>query len=164
MGDTMFFFFFGIALGSLIEWGSHKYLLHSFRSKLFSYSHFSIHHRNCRQNDNYDSDYENFPPTTRDSGLTEIVLLVSAVAVTSPLALISPWMWVGLIFHAHAYYYVHRKSHLDVDWGKKWLPWHYDHHMGENQNANWGVTLPLWDYILGTRVKMDLERITHSDG
>ena len=147
------FFFIGIVLGWLVEWSAHKYLLHNFRRKFFSYSHFSIHHRNCRQNDNYDSDYESFPPATLDEGLTEIVLLGSAVAVTSPLVLISFWLWAGLVFHAHVYYYVHRKSHLDVEWGKKWVPWHYDHHMGKEQNMNWGVTNPFFDYIFGTRKK-----------
>jgi len=58
---------------------------------------------------------------------------------------------------------MHRKSHLDVEWGKKWMPWHWDHHMGRDQNANWGVTLPLWDYALGTRVKMNLGGTTPDD-
>jgi sterol desaturase/sphingolipid hydroxylase (fatty acid hydroxylase superfamily) len=159
----MFFFFSGIVLGSLIEWGAHKYLLHNFSQKIFSYSHFSIHHRNCRHNNNYDKDYESFPPTTLDSGMTEIILLISALIVTSPLALVDIWMWFGLVFHAHVYYCMHRKSHLDVEWGKKWMPWHWDHHMGRDQNANWGVTLPLWDYALGTRVKMNLGGTTPDD-
>ena len=159
----MFFFLFGITLGSLIEWGSHKYLLHNFSRKIFSYSHFSIHHRNCRQNNNYDKDYESFPPTTLDSGLTEIVLLISALIVTSPLLLIDSWLWLGLVFHAFVYYYMHRKSHIDVEWGKKWMPWHWTHHMGRDQNTNWGVTLPIWDFILRTRVKMKPTKTTPDD-
>ena len=31
------------------------------------------------------------------------------------------------------------------------LPWHYDHHMGPNQEANWCVTRPWFDYVMGTR-------------
>ena len=53
------------------------------------------------------------------------------------------------------YYFAHRKSHLDVQWGKKWMPWHFDHHMGKNQDLNWCVVFPLWDHILGTRKKDD---------
>ena len=34
----------------------------------------------------------------------------------------------------------------------KKIPWHYDHHMNSNQDANWCVTKPWFDYILGTRV------------
>ena len=33
------------------------------------------------------------------------------------------------------------------------LPWHYDHHMGKNQNANWGVTTDWVDRLAGTRIK-----------
>lgn len=150
----MIYFFLGILVGMLVEWAAHKYLLHNFSKRLFSYSHFSTHHKNCRQYDNYDPDYESFPPETMASGRTEIILLVSAVTVTLPLAIISFWLWFGLVFHAHIYYYVHRKTHLDVEWGKKWFPWHYDHHMGQNQNANWGVTNPVFDWILGTRVDL----------
>ena len=35
--------------------------------------------------------------------------------------------------------------------GKQHLPWHYDHHMGRDQNANWCVTHPLFDNVMGTR-------------
>lgn len=147
----MFFFFLGIVLGSLIEWCAHKYLLHNFRNRIFSHSHFSIHHRNCRKHDNYDKDYESFPPTTFDGGLMEIALLVSGVILVLPIALLSFAVWCGLAFHAVVYYYVHRRCHLDVEWGKKYFPWHYQHHMGKNQNCNWGVTNPIFDYVFGTR-------------
>jgi sterol desaturase/sphingolipid hydroxylase (fatty acid hydroxylase superfamily) len=52
---------------------------------------------------------------------------------------------------AYGYYLVHKKSHLDPEWARKHLPWHYDHHMGPNQDANWCVTLPLFDHLMGTR-------------
>ena len=32
------------------------------------------------------------------------------------------------------------------------LPWHVDHHLGRNQDTNWCVTKPWFDYIMGTRV------------
>ena len=155
MGVAMFFFFLGIVLGSLIEWAAHKYLLHNFSHRIFSHSHFSVHHRNCRKNNNYDQDYENFPPKTLDEGLMEISLLLSGIALTSPLAFISFYLWLGLLFHACLYYFLHRKSHMDVDWGKKWMPWHYEHHMGKKQNSNWGVTNPVFDYVFGTRSKSE---------
>ncbi|ERS10046.1 MULTISPECIES: hypothetical protein [Marinobacter] len=37
--------------------------------------------------------------------------------------------------------------------GKKAIPWHYNHHMNTNQDANWCVTRPWFDYIMGTRIK-----------
>ena len=147
----MFLFCLGIVLGSLIEWTAHKYLLHNFQKRIFSHSHFSVHHRNCRKNDFYDPDYENFPPKTFDSGIMEIALLIAGVVLVSPVALLSFTLWLGLVTHAFLYYFLHRKCHLDVEWGKKYLPWHYRHHMGKNQNANWGVTTPIFDYIFRTR-------------
>ena len=42
---------------------------------------------------------------------------------------------------------------MDVEWAKKNIPWHYEHHMGNNQDANWGVTNSFWDLLIGTRVK-----------
>ena len=41
--------------------------------------------------------------------------------------------------------------------GKKAIPWHYDHHMNTNQDANWCVTRPWFDYIMGTRIKANPE-------
>ena len=50
------------------------------------------------------------------------------------------------------YFYVHRRSHLEPEWGRKRIPWHFDHHMNSNQDANWCVTRPCFDYIMGTRL------------
>jgi sterol desaturase/sphingolipid hydroxylase (fatty acid hydroxylase superfamily) len=36
------------------------------------------------------------------------------------------------------------------EFAKKYVKWHWDHHQ-INQNANFGITLPLFDYILKTR-------------
>ena len=68
-----------------------------------------------------------------------------------PLARRAPWFTAGVWCSQAAYYLVHKQSHRDAAWAKRWVPWHYDHHMGPNQHANWGVTWPLWDHILGTR-------------
>ena len=58
---------------------------------------------------------------------------------------------MGAWTSAVLYYTVHRKAHVDPAWGRRWLPWHVDHHMAPNQEANWCVTFPLFDWILGTR-------------
>ena len=47
---------------------------------------------------------------------------------------------------------MHRRAHTDVEWCKKNIPWHYDHHMGKNQDANYGVTVEWPDKLFGTRV------------
>ena len=52
-------------------------------------------------------------------------------------------------FHYHR---VHKRAHLDPEWAKVHVPWHYDHHMGKNQHANWGVRSDVIDRVMGTRI------------
>jgi sterol desaturase/sphingolipid hydroxylase (fatty acid hydroxylase superfamily) len=52
----------------------------------------------------------------------------------------------------YRYRRVHRRAHIDPEWGRTHLPWHYDHHMGPNQHKNWGVTFEWFDRLRGTRV------------
>ena len=42
-----------------------------------------------------------------------------------------------------------------TNFARKAIPWHYDHHMGKNQNMNWCVVHPLADLIMGTRRKYE---------
>jgi sterol desaturase/sphingolipid hydroxylase (fatty acid hydroxylase superfamily) len=49
-------------------------------------------------------------------------------------------------YSAGNYYYIHRRAHLEPEWAKRKIPWHYDHHMNSNQDANWCVTKPWFDY------------------
>jgi sterol desaturase/sphingolipid hydroxylase (fatty acid hydroxylase superfamily) len=62
---------------------------------------------------------------------------------------------LAVLFSAFNYLYRHRKAHIDVEWGKKHMPHHYDHHMGANQDANWCVSYPWFDWILRTRLKAE---------
>ena len=141
---------FAFIIGSFIEWFAHRYILHNFKYPIFSKYHFGRHHRRARQNRHIDSDYQNFPPKSWSSGFHEIAGICTILIVVLPTVFISPWLWYFLCVHGFCYYYLHRKSHLNSEWAKKWLPWHWRHHMGKDQNANWGVTTPLFDYVFGT--------------
>ncbi len=66
-------------------------------------------------------------------------------------------MTLSVLYSAGNYYYIHRRAHLEPDWAMRKIPWHYDHHMNSNQDANWCVTKPWFDYILGTRVISSLD-------
>ncbi len=68
----------------------------------------------------------------------ELFSAVTATSVSEDLAVIG----VSLGF---AY------SHLDPMWCRENLPWHYDHHMGPNQDMNYGVTTDWVDRLMGTR-------------
>ncbi len=38
-----------------------------------------------------------------------------------------------------------------MTYAREYAPWHYDHHMAPDQHKNWGVRLPIFDWIFGTR-------------
>jgi sterol desaturase/sphingolipid hydroxylase (fatty acid hydroxylase superfamily) len=143
----------GVIIANLFEWIIHRYVLHGLGKRKDSNwaSHWSVHHRRSRQNDHFDKDYLAVTEGGMNEGAREILGLIGLSLIQVPTFLLFPWYAGTTIFMAYAYFLVHRKSHLNPEWAKKWVPWHYDHHMGKNQDANWGVTLPIWDYILGTR-------------
>ena len=139
---------------NLFEWVWHRYVFHGLgkkRKSLFS-SHWGKHHKLVRKSGGYDLSYKNRLFTSKDP-TTEAVQLFLAASIHLPLAVWAPYFVAALYVHALAYFLIHRKSHLDPSWAQRWVPWHYDHHMGKDQNTNWCVTYPLWDYILGTRKK-----------
>ena len=146
---------FGLAFvySNLLEWVIHKYVFHGLGKKKKSpfSSHWHHHHRMVRKNDYVDSSYLGFPP--HPSVTQEVGSLTLLSLIHLPLLFVSYFFYCSLLFFTCRYFYIHRRSHINPEWGKKNYPWHYDHHMGKNQNANWGVTSPFWDWILKTRIK-----------
>ena len=138
---------------NFVEWAWHKYVFHGLGKKKKSKfsSHWRKHHKDVRKSGGFDLSYSH--PIGSSEGPTHEVLELTAGALLHfPLFFYFPAFASTLVVHAMAYFLIHRKSHLDIEWAKRWVPWHYDHHMGKNQDANWCVTLPVWDYILGTRL------------
>ena len=85
-------------------------------------------------------------------GDPEIKGLIVLALLHAPVAVLWPYAYAILVWSAISYFFVHRRAHQDFRWARQNLPWHYDHHMGKNQNVNWGVRLPWVDWIMGTRV------------
>ncbi|MGC6510273.1 MAG: sterol desaturase family protein [Myxococcota bacterium] len=148
---------FGICLGVLyaqvMEWVIHRYVLHGIgrkRGHPLSF-HFHQHHRSARLNHFRDDVYHQHPFQWNSSG-KELLALLGLGLLHLPLVFVVPGFTVGGLFGLLRYYMLHRKSHLDPDWCKTHLPWHYDHHMAPNQHANWGVTTDWVDRLMGTRV------------
>ncbi len=146
----------GIPLGLLAanatEWWVHTHWLHGRgkRKDSFWAFHWHVHHRAVRRSEHLDPDYT-APWWTSAPRAKEVASLVGAGLAVAPLFPVAPF-FVGTVWYSAANYYrVHKKSHLDAAWAKRHLPWHYDHHMGPNQNANWCVTRPWMDHLMGTR-------------
>ncbi len=142
----------GLAYANVGEWLIHKHVLHGRGKKRESFwsFHFHDHHRTARKHDFYDADYEKL--TASDSPQTrELLGLVGLAALHVPLLPVAPFFTATVWFSAAHYYHAHRKSHLDPEWAREHLTWHYDHHMGPDQDANWCVTHPWADQVFGTR-------------
>ncbi|TCM70988.1 hypothetical protein EC844_101264 [Acinetobacter calcoaceticus] len=149
----------GLVLANGFEWVAHKYLLHgTHRTGKPRYSpvptsmksHWE-HHREVRKHNFEDDSYVQGISHWRTKN--EIGSLAVVAGITGLMFYpLSKGMTVAAVYSACNYYYVHRRSHLEPEWAKKTIPWHYDHHMNTNQDANWCVTKPWFDYLLGTRV------------
>jgi hypothetical protein len=141
------------------EWFIHKYVLHGLgkNRKSFWAFHWHDHHNKARRHDMLDDQYTrsllNWEPQTKE------LVALGALAVTHlPLLPIAPFFTSTLLYCAARYYVMHRRAHLDPDWAKEHLPWHWDHHMGRDQNQNWCVTNPWFDHVMGTRKEYLRER------
>ena len=144
----------GCVYANLVEWVVHKYVLHYLgqrRKNWIAGAHWRGHHRTVVKTRGADPDY--LKPLWGSERGAEIVGLAILALLHSPLLFVFPVFYGTLIMWLVLYYFVHRHFHLYPDWGMKYMPWHYDHHLGIDQNQNWGVVIPLCDYILGTRVK-----------
>ena len=152
MIQSVIIFFCALIYANFIEWVLHKYVLHGLgkdKQSFWSF-HWNEHHKTCRKFKNADDSYRAVG-LGWNSKTKEILSLGLLGLLHLPTVLLSITFFSGLLFHVCLYFYLHRKSHTDIKWGKRHLRWHYDHHMGKNQDCNWCVTFPLWDYILRSR-------------
>ena len=146
----------GIPLGmfyqNMGEWLIHKHLLHGRGKKKGSFwnFHFFEHHRASRTNDMIDDDYHRSLFGWHAQSKEAAAVLVATVAHL-PLLPVAPFFYLTFAAGNLRYYRLHKKAHLDPAWAREHLPWHYDHHMGPNQDANWCVTRPWFDNLMGTR-------------
>lgn len=142
----------GLAYSNFGEWLLHKYVLHGLgkhRDSFWSF-HWHEHHQRSRKHDMVDEQYQG--PLWRWAPQTKELFGLALLALGHlPLLPIAPFFTVTVWLSEVNYYRVHRRAHLDPEWAKRHLPWHYDHHMGRDQNANWCVTHPFFDLVMGTR-------------
>jgi len=142
----------GLLYANAGEWMIHKFVLHGMgrdKGSLWAF-HWYEHHREARKNDYVDPNYERSVFGLHAQGREALALAVAAVAHV-PLFPVAPFFTSAVWFSIANYYRVHKRSHMDPDWARENLRWHYDHHMGPDQDANWCVTYPWTDWIMGTR-------------
>lgn len=154
----------GLFVANAFEWVAHKYVLHGvhrpgksrFTLHTPSMNSHWTHHRMVRKTNFSDECYEQGLKHER-TRLEATQLVITAGVFSAAVYPFSKGMALAFVYSAGKYFYVHSRSHLDHDWAKKRIPWHYDHHMNTNQDANWCVTRPWFDYVMGTRVASSRE-------
>ena len=136
------------------EWAIHKYILHRLgRNKKSWWSfHWHDHHKECRKNNNYDKMY-NLWFWKHPARFREVLGLFLLALIHLPFTWLAPVFYGVVLAQIILYYFTHKYIHLNVEWGKTYRPWHYEHHMGSNQEKNFGVVDCVFDYILKTREK-----------
>ena len=140
-------FIAGYIYGHFFEYFAHKHILHNYKDfKVFFKNHFGRHHKVARSNHMFDSAYS---ALSSRANFFEIKSLSASVIIHLPIALLSVGFFSAVVFSAVEYYIIHRKSHTDIEWCKKNLPWHFSHHIG-NQNKNFGIRSNFVDKIMGT--------------
>ncbi len=135
-----------------MEWLIHKYLLHGLgknKASFFSF-HWHDHHQASRKEDMFDPQYVR-PLFTWSPQGKEALCVAALIVIHGLLLPLAPFFALTCGYCALRYYFVHRRAHLDGAWAREHVPVHYDHHMGKDQNANWCVTAPWFDVIMGTR-------------
>ena len=148
----------GLAYVNITEWLIHKHLLHGRgqNKKSFWSFHWHEHHRESRKNQMFDPQYIRSIFSWSPQG-KEVLALAAGAAVVAPLFPVAPFFTATVWYRTVRYYQLHKKAHLDPAWAKEHLRWHYDHHMGKDQNANWCVTHPWFDHVMGTRKKYEYD-------
>lgn len=139
----------GVAYAIVLEWVIHRYILHhpkwgKKKGSIFSF-HFKGHHGSARRNQFFDPDYASYSWTPEQTSLLLFFL---------PHLLLVQWFpafIVTILIMTLRYYIIHQCQHRDPKWCIENTPWHYAHHMGPNQDANYGVTTDIIDRIMGTR-------------
>ncbi len=146
-------FILGLLVANIGEWIMHRYLLHALGARKNSWwaYHLRQHHYISQQSEMMDLGYLHRPNIHNTQG-KELIVLTSILLIHSPLFFWAPGYLAAVYCSVLMYYILHRCSHIYPGWAKKHLPWHYDHHF-YHCNANWCVTFPLFDYIIGTRRK-----------
>lgn len=151
---SVFYFFLGLLYANAGEWLMHKYILHGLgknRQSFWAY-HFYDHHEVCYKNNMLDPGYKKLNLATWNTQAKELSVLTVIVLLHVPLFFLFPSFISAVYMSLAVYYYKHRKAHLDNDWAKRHLRWHYEHHLSGKLEANWCVTWPWFDYLMGTRI------------
>ena len=128
----------GLFIFSFIEYAFHRWLFHG-PVPLFEQGH-TLHHEKPL---GYDSLPFFFPPAV-------VLLLAAVLALVLPTAialLLSGGIALGYALYGFSHLIIHRRR-FNHPLARRWAAVHHVHH--HHPDKNYGVTSPLWDFLLGT--------------
>ncbi|WP_426664702.1 sterol desaturase family protein [Rhodanobacter aciditrophus] len=128
----------GLFIFSFIEYAFHRWLFHG-PVPLFEQGH-TLHHEKPL---GYDSLPFFFPPAV-------VLLLAAVLTLVLPAAvalLLSGAIALGYALYGFSHLIIHRRR-FNHPLARKWAAVHHVHHY--HPDKNYGVTSPLWDFLLGT--------------
>ena len=135
-------FLLGLFYGNLLEYFIHRYVFYKLGKKkgsIFAY-HLRGHHVLSKK--------QGFVDLT-ESKIESIGLLL-LIIIHVPLFFVNFPIWLGVTLYALAFKFIHGWQHKNPAITKKFMKWHWDHHM-KNPNKNYGVVAPWSDWLFRTR-------------
>jgi len=137
----------GWIYGHLLEYLVHRFLYSLLKNKdkasLKTHDRLSFINLMCRAQV-YGSNTEHF----KKEKLTVAIIVI----VHLPLITFFPFMFLSILLGGISYLVQHRACHSDVKTAREYYSWHYDHHMSGRSDMNFGVRMPIFDILLGTRL------------
>ncbi len=110
--------------------------------------HFAGHHGRIRKGGMLDPDYTQWKKYSFLDFEPAVLFFISLVHL--PVAFYFPYAYAVLLLSGILYFTVHALTHIMPVVMAKIIPWHSWHHLGKNQNMNYGVRLPIIDIVAGT--------------
>jgi sterol desaturase/sphingolipid hydroxylase (fatty acid hydroxylase superfamily) len=142
-------FIFGYVSSHILEYIAHRYLFHNKFFRRMYKLHMIEHHGSVIKSKFVDNDYIS-KSAIYHSNETLYIFLLLLVCLPLTLNIYFSFIYCGLAIGALQYLYVHIKSHVDPQWALKNVPWHVEHHLGKNQNINWGVRTDILDVLFNS--------------
>lgn len=131
----------GLAAFSFIEYLFHRWIFHG-PDSMYRRGH-DAHHRDPHG-------YDALPFFLPSAILVGLTLLFALAMPGSHACLLGGAIAFGYVGYGLTHFAIHA-TRFRQPWLRRWAASHHIHH--HHADANFGVTTPLWDHLLGTRYK-----------
>ena len=129
----------GLLAFSFIEYVFHRWIFHGPES-MYRRGH-DAHHQDPHG-------YDALPFFLPSAILLGLTLMFAIVMPASHACLLGGSIAFGYVAYGLSHFAIHA-TRFRLPWMRQWAAHHHVHH--HNPHGNFGVTTPLWDYVLGTR-------------